>query len=155
MIPFHKLMLEEIGVVRVCHQLQDLENDVGTRLTKACSAWIGCPSEIQGNKNQAGKVGNHWQGLGNLWYHPEGKATPIAAGLASYSKLARSSISSTEKYSCDIILHVLSSSDYGQTRSDEPKHRVEKAVVPVLLPVLHYKNIGSPLRRVDWQNFWA
>lgn len=74
LIPFHKLGLEEISasVAQVGHQLQDLENDVGVRLTKACCSWIGGPSKVLGNNKQAGKVGNQvlatsWKSLAPSW----------------------------------------------------------------------------------------
>ena len=41
--PFHKLTIEKVGL-----QLQDLENDIGVSLTKACGAGIGGPADVRG-----------------------------------------------------------------------------------------------------------
>ena len=64
-IPLHKLTLEKVGVGSVSFQLQDLDIDVGVRLTKACCTGISGPANVLGNHNQAGKVGDqgvHWTG---------------------------------------------------------------------------------------------
>ena len=48
--PLHKLTLEERGVVRVGRHLQDLENDVGVRPSKAW--WFFCPQNSLVEHNQ-------------------------------------------------------------------------------------------------------
>ena len=72
-IPFHKLTIKKVCVSCVSLQHQDLENDVGVRLTKACCAGIGGPADVRINhnqaSNQASKVGD--QVSGNLWHHTE------------------------------------------------------------------------------------
>ena len=95
LIPTHKLTLEEIGVGLVCRQLQDLEDDVGMTLTKACCTWISGPSKVRGNNNQPGKVGNQVLASWQATHSPPSPIYPVTNEAAQHGPPIRGSTAGT------------------------------------------------------------